>query len=177
MLRSSEPHAVRRRSELLQETEMPVVATVTEYEQERGKPMPSKNHGLVQLYLGIAFAKHDDRFTVIPELSLELGGRPFVPDLSVYPKLPIDWRHDEIRMTDPPLTVVEILSPTQGMEELISKADAYFEAGVKSCWIVQPMLEAIAVLVPGKSKTELHSSGEITDPATGITVKVDEIFR
>jgi Uma2 family endonuclease len=50
-------------------------------------------------------------------------------------------------MTDPPLTVVEILSPNQGMEELISKADAYFEAGVKSCWIVQPLLEAIAPLV------------------------------
>jgi Uma2 family endonuclease len=61
-------------------------------------------------------------------------------------------------------------------DEVIRKADAYFEAGVQSCWIVQPALEAVAILVPGK-KPELFTTGELTDPATGITVKVDEIFR
>ncbi len=34
--------------------------------------MPSKNHALVQLYLGGALLRYDDRFTVLPELSLEL---------------------------------------------------------------------------------------------------------
>lgn len=146
------------------------------YEQERGKPMPSKNHGLVQLFLGNALLRYAEQYTVIPELSLDLDGRPLVPDLCIYPKLPIDWRHDEVRMTEPPLTVVEILSPTQGMDEVVRKADVYFEAGVKSCWIVQPVLEVVAVLVPG-NKARFFTSGEVTDPATGITVKIDEIFR
>lgn len=148
----------------------------TQYERERGKPMPSKNHGLVQLYLGIAFSRHDDKFTIIPELSLAITEKPLVPDLCIYPKLPIDWRHDEIKMSAPPLTAIEILSPTQGMEELIRKADAYFEAGVKSCWIVQPFLELIAILVPGE-KAKFFDSGDVTDPATGITIQVEEIFR
>ncbi|MCP4661391.1 MAG: Uma2 family endonuclease [bacterium] len=150
--------------------------TLPNYEQERGKPMPSKNHGLVQLFLGVAFSRHEEQYTIIPELSLELGGRPLVPDLCVYPKLPIDWLHDEIKMTEPPLTVVEILSPTQGMDELIRKADAYFQAGVKSCWIVQPIFGVIAVLVPGQ-KAQLATAGEVKDPITGITVMVEEIFR
>ena len=154
---------------------MQVAATRPTYEQERGKPMPSKNHGLVQYFLGLAFSRYSDRFTVIPELSLELGGPPLVPDLSVYPKLPIDWLHDEIKMTDPPLTVVEILSPTQGTDELIRKADEYFKGGVKCFWIVQPSLKVVAVLEPGK-EVRTYSSGEVEDPATGMSVALEEIF-
>ncbi len=155
---------------------MEVAATHPNYEQERGKPMPSKNHGLVQLYLGSALLRHEEQYTIIPELSLELGGRPLVPDLCIFPKQPTDWRHDAVKMTEAPLTVIEILSPRQPMDQLIDKADVYFEAGVKSCWIVQPLLEVVAVLEPGK-KAEFFTAGEITDPATGITVKVEEIFR
>ena len=54
------------------------------------------------------------------------------------------------------------------------------EAGMalqaQSRWIVQPVLETIAVLVPG-DKPVYYTNGEVVDPATGITVRVDEIFR
>ncbi len=155
---------------------MEVAQTVSEYERERGKPMPSRNHGLVQYYLVLALSRYDQDYSVIPELSLELAGRPMVPDLSVYPKLKHDWRHDEVKMTEPPLLVIEIMSPTQGMEEVVLKAEAYLEAGVKACWIVQPALEAIAVMDPG-AKPKVFTSGELTDPATGISITVEEIFR
>ncbi len=78
---------------------MPIAEVLTEYEQERGKPMPSKNHAFVQHYLGIAFSRYDEQFTILPELSLEVGGRSFVPDLCIYPKLSIDWLHDDFSMT------------------------------------------------------------------------------
>ena len=68
------------------------------YEQERGKPMPSKNHGIVQMNLGIEFAKHQD-YRTLSELSLELNGRPFTPDLSVYPRQPANFRHETRRIT------------------------------------------------------------------------------
>ena len=67
--------------------------------------------------------------------------------------------------------MIEILSAGQTLEDLIAKADAYFEGGVQSCWIVQPVLETIAVLVPGEKPT-IHGTGELNDPATAITVKV-----
>lgn len=155
---------------------MEAVQSRSDYELERGKPMPSWNHGLVQAYMIAAFLRYDENYSILSELTLELGGTQYTPDISVYPKLPTDWQHDEVRKTDPPLMVVEILSPKQTLDDLVRKADAYFEAGVRSCWIVQPALEAIAVLEPGE-KPRLYSSGEVRDPATDVSVRVDEIFK
>lgn len=155
---------------------MPVAQEISEYELERGKPLPSKNHGIVQFNLSLAFGRYAEKYTFIPELSLELGGEPIVPDMSVFPKLEVDWRNDEVKLTDPPLLVVEILSPTQSLDTLVKKAGTYFEAGVRSCWIVQPVLETIVVLVPG-NRPVYFTSGEVVDPATGIAVRVEEIFR
>ena len=155
---------------------MQLTQEFSEYEVERGKPMPSTNHATLQAYLTLAFLRYDKKFSILPELSLELDGKPYVPDLSVYPKLDLDLRHDKIQMTEPPLLVVEILSPKQSLDDLTRKAYDYLEAGVGSCWIVQPILQAIAVLVPGE-KPAMHTSGEIQDAQTGITVSVEEIFR
>jgi Uma2 family endonuclease len=151
------------------------LATST-YEEERGKPMPSKNHGIVQSSLICALMQRRDEFTVISELSLELDGQPLVPDISVFSKLPVDWRNDEIKLTDAPTWVIEILSPTQAVDDLIKKAGIYFGAGVESCWIVQPSFEMIAVLVPNK-KPEIYTSGIVVDPSTGIEVSIEEIFQ
>ena len=155
---------------------MQVVQTVSDYEQERGKPMPSKNHALVQTYLGAALLRYDQDYSILMELSLELAERPLTPDIAIYPKLPVDWRHDEVKLTEAPLMVVEILSPRQVMDDLVRKADAYFEGGVKSCWIVLPMLKTVAVLLPGQD-AKFYTSGEVADSATGISIKVEEIFR
>lgn len=155
---------------------MPSVEALTEYEVERGKPMPSTNHALAQFYLLAALTRYSDRFTILPELSLDLGGQPLVPDVSVYPRFEVDWQHDEVKKTDPPLLVIEILSPNQSLDELVRKADAYFAGGVRACWILQPSFEAIAVLEPGE-KPKVYTSGEVNDPATGIAVQVEEVFR
>jgi len=155
---------------------MEAVQTLSEYEVERGKPMPSLNHSAVQTSLIVAFSRHLEKYSILSELSLELDGTPYVPDISVYPRISVDWQHDHVKQTDPPLTVVEILSPTQSLDALIRKAEAYFEAGVRSCWIVQPVVESIVVLEPRK-KLKVHASGEVVDPPTGITVKIEEIFH
>ena len=61
------------------------------YEEERGKPMPSSNHGAIQANLIGQFLSHQ-QFRVYSELNLELGGSPFTPDLSIYPRAPLDLR-------------------------------------------------------------------------------------
>lgn len=155
---------------------MQAVQDLSTYQAERGKPMPSTNHAAVQTFLIGAMLPYADRYSVLSELSLELDGRPFVPDLCVYPRLDLDLRHDEVKKTEPPLLVIEILSPTQALDDLTAKTEDYFAAGVKSCWIVQPALHAIAVLHPD-AIPEIYTSGDVTDPATGIEVNVDEIFR
>ncbi len=155
---------------------MQLTQPLPEYELERGKPTPSTNHAVAQLYLIAALLRYEKEFSILPELTLELDGQPFVPDISIYPRLDINWRHDEIKKTEPPLTVIEILSPKQALDDLVQKAASYLEAGVKSCWIVQPVFESIVVLLPG-DELKTYSEGEVTDPPTGIKVKIGEIFR
>ena len=92
------------------------------YEEERGKPMPSYNHAAIQVNLITEFARNRE-FRVCSELTLELEGRPYTPDLSVYPRESLDLRHDLIRRTDPPLLVVEIFSPRQGSQDVMDKVD------------------------------------------------------
>ena len=53
------------------------------YEEERGKPMPSRNHSAVQTNLISEFARQRD-FRVHSELTLDISGKPVAPDLSVY---------------------------------------------------------------------------------------------
>ena len=150
---------------------------LSEYELERGKPVPSRNHSLVQSYMTVALMRYDDKLSILPEFSLELDGRPFVPDISVFRRLQeVNALHDEIKGTEPPLLAVEILSPTQPLDDLVQKTNAYLEAGVQSCWIVQPSLQTITVFLPGQ-KPLTHTDGEVNDQATGITVKLEDVFR
>src|SRR5437667_806523 len=94
------------------------------YEEERGKPVPSFNHGAIQANLIGEFIRQRE-FRICSELSLELGGEPFTPDLSIYRRGPLDLRHDTLRATDPPLLAVEILSPTQGYQSVMDKVEVY----------------------------------------------------
>ncbi len=148
---------------------------LSEYEVERGKPLPSQNHALIQSSITAALVRDAPQYSILTELSLELNGSPFVPDISIYPKLAADPLQDEIKKTDPPLITIEILSPTQSFDEVVKKAHAYLKAGVKSCWLIQPALQGVTVLLSGE-KPDFYASGEITDSATGITVNVGEIF-
>ncbi|MCP4656593.1 MAG: hypothetical protein GY856_14365 [bacterium] len=69
---------------------MQVAQEISEYELERGEPLPSKNHGIVQLNVSLAFGRYAKKYSFIPELSLELDGESLVPDISVFPKLEVD---------------------------------------------------------------------------------------
>lgn len=87
---------------------MEAVTEQSAYEQEPnrrtgGKPTSSKVHSYVQMNLGLERKlRYKDRFTFLSELSLDLDGWWSVPDLSIYPKLDIDVRQDEVHMTTPP---------------------------------------------------------------------------
>lgn len=149
--------------------------TISDYERERGKPMPSKAHGYIQWNLSVALAAFRDQYTGFSELTLELDGRELTPDLSVYPKTDVDLVHDELRVTDPPLLAVEIASPTQNIQDLIDKIDFLLDAGVQSCWLVQPPLQTVTVF-SGNMDGTTASSGSVTDPVLDIEVSLKAIF-
>lgn len=117
-----------------------------DYEIERNKPKPSKNHSVIQANLsGLFFMNYRKKYRFMSEISLGLESWDSVPDLAIFPKMDIDFLHDEIKITQTPLGVIEILSPSQAIQDLNNKAENYFHHGVKSVWIVIPSLRAIAI--------------------------------
>jgi Uma2 family endonuclease len=149
---------------------------ISDYELERGKPMPSLNHSLIQSQLiGILWNQYRKDFTFASELSISLADKPFVPDLCIYPKRKSDWQSDEIRVSEPPLTIIEISSPKQDFEDFERKLKAYFNAGVKSFWLLIPFTETLTIFYPNE-KPISFTTGEAVDKTNGIKLNVDELF-
>jgi len=136
--------------------------------------MPSRNHSAIQTNLILEFARHGD-FRIHSELTLDIHGKPLTPDLSVYPRTPLDLRHDLPRCPDPPLLVVEIFSPQQPTQEVMDKIDTYFAFGVKSCWLVSPTMHSVQILTADGRDTVL-SGGTAVDPVTGLTADLAAVF-
>ncbi len=150
---------------------------LSDYELERGKPMPSFNHSIIQARLSKELlVSYEDDFSVGSELSLVVTVPPTVPDLCIYPATKMNWLDDETKVSRVPLTVVEIISPSQTLTEMTNKAVTYFVAGVQSYWLVQPSLRTVFILMPGQDELAFHNE-PLTDPTTGITVDLKKVFR
>ena len=149
---------------------------VSDYELERGKPMPSFNHSIIQSNLIVALAKHKKYFRVASELSLKLPTMKATPDVCLYAQRKADFRNDQITVAEAPLLVIEIISPSQTTTSTFKKFDRYFENGVHSCWLVQPELQSITVVHP-TGKPHTADAGMLEDSALGIAIQVEEVFE
>ncbi|MFK7978643.1 MAG: Uma2 family endonuclease [Saprospiraceae bacterium] len=115
--------------------EVATVATTTKsaYEIERKKPIPCKNHAIVQTNLVVQFAiKYPKKFRALSEISIIIEDKERVPDIGIFKKLAYTPGNDDIRVSETPIGVVEILSPKQALGDLVTKSVNYFEAGVQS---------------------------------------------
>ncbi len=154
------------------------VREISEYELERGKPMPNEQHSRTQLNISAALkAKYKKTLTVLPELSIVLGSRTAVPDICVYPRYDINWQQEPpAAKAEPPLLAIEIVSPSQTLAEIREKTREYFAHGIQSCWIVQPELQTVSVLHPDE-KARTYDSGTVEDGVVGILITVEEVFE
>lgn len=154
-----------------------LVKAISDYETERGKPMPSFNHSAIQLNAGIALAsRYRAKYRFTSETCLELEGWSSTPDVLIFPPTLLNLKADKIRVKESPLGIIEILSPTQSLNDLVDKADQYFEYGVKSCWIIIPSMGGVAIYsAPGKY-TFFNENDLARDQVLGIEVPVAELF-
>lgn len=151
-------------------------AHLSDYETERNKPLPSFNHGSIQANL-IAFLHPYKQYRAISELSLDLADWSSVPDLAIYPKRPLDFRNDLVKVQKQPLCVVEIISPSQPLNELTDKTRPYFEHGVKSCWLVLLPLTTICVYSAPDQYTCYRAHETLRDEVLDISLPLKEIFE
>ncbi|MBK9338219.1 MAG: Uma2 family endonuclease [Lewinellaceae bacterium] len=105
-------------------TEELVETAANTYEIEREKPMPSKHHAIIQGNINFLIRLiYGDKFRVLSEISIKFPLRDRIPDLAIY--RPMEYGEEEIKMSEIPLGVVEILSPTQSHEELEIKRKVF----------------------------------------------------
>ncbi len=152
-------------------------ATSDFIEEFQSEDIMSVNHSKLIHRLSVALDRYESEYDTLPELELELSTGKCKPDIAIYPKLPIDWLNDVIFYTQAPLIAIEILSPKQALTELTDKAyKQYFPAGVQSVWLIIPVLQIVHILLPDKTK-QVFISGLLTDPATGIEIDINYLFR
>jgi len=160
---------------------------MNEDEIDEGPKMGSLNHGIVQSQIiGLFFI--DKRFIAISQLSLDTSKidltqfgikakKELIPDICVYSNKVKRKRRDVLRMVEMPLLAIEVVSPQQGIEEVLTKFDAYFALGVKSCWLVVPSMEVLDIYSqPDKHHTFDLKDTEIIDEVLDIKLPFPDIF-
>lgn len=137
----------------------------------------SLNHSRLTYRLCILLSKYEQRYDILPELELELSTGRAKPDVSVFENLVFNWEEDVIRYPKPPITAIEVLSPTQAFDELTSKIrKIYFPGGVRSAWIVVPSIQAVHLFLPDQAVVTF-TEGKISDPVAQIELALKDVFR
>lgn len=152
------------------------IETFTDYETERGKPMPNIIHGTIQTQISFLLKTNYSGHFIFPN-ELSLATEPgTTPDICIYSKRKLDVREVEATETEMPLTTIEILSPSQTIDFLQSKVwNIYFPAGVGSAWIVVPQMKSIQLLT--RDGEEVFYKNILKDPTTGIQINVEKVFE
>ncbi len=162
----------------LRESLLNDVSAFSEYEIERNKPMPSFNHSAIQINLGAELRNlYKQKYRIVSELSLDLTDWPSVPDLCLFSKRPLNLKHDITTVTEPPLCAIEIISPSQSVDELRAKAEKYFQHGVQSCWIVIPAFANIYVFSSVDDYEIFRANDTLQDLKLGISLPLQEVFE
>lgn len=135
---------------------------------------PSLHHAYVSGNI-IAALHSFETYSVFSELTLKFE-KEYVADICLYPKRSINFASgDVIKVTDIPLLIVEILSPTQGTQEVLDKFVQYFQAGVQSCWLVIPVTQTVTVY-SSMDQAKTFTDGDIVDASLDITLSIHAFF-
>lgn len=157
---------------------MTILAETDEQIKKRKKGIGSKNHSAIQFSLIVAFAMtYGKSWKAIPELSLEIDGAEKIPDISLYQEIDITPARDVIKMQEMPLGVIEILSPTQPIADLVQKAEQYFSAGIQSYWLVIPSTQSIYVYKNTLEYNVFSHKETLIDNQLSIELDLTQVFH
>ena len=126
------------------------------------------------------------QYTPVSELTLDVSGidvsqfglhskEEIKPDICVYPRRGLSRPQDILKMNDMPLLAIEIVSPRQGLYDLINKFRVYFVLGVQSCWLVEPTINAVSVYSTIEH-WETYTRGEVIDEKLNLRIPISRIF-
>lgn len=158
---------------------MVATTSLSKYEIERNKPMPSFNHGSIQHNISGLLFSYRKKYRISSEIKFRLPPENWesVPDISILPKQVLNLDKDIIAYPKPPLGTIEILSPTQSLTELTTKTKEYFRHGVKSCWIVIPQFRNIYIYSSPNKYKIFQENDMLVDKKLDISLSLKEVFE
>jgi len=83
------------------------------------------------------------------------------------------------QLEGPPLLAIEILSPSDKLEDVGGKVDLYLESGVQIVWLIDPHFQTVEIHKPGSLPVQLNREQEICDEPLlpGLKLPVGRLFR
>ena len=147
-------------------------ATEEVFNADSEEDMPTFNHS--NLCADIMEQIWETRtFKPLPELTLDIG-KGITPDISVYlrERMKPDYWHDVVRYSEMPILAIEVVSPSQGVQGLVEKAEMLLANGVKAVWVVEPVTKSI-VVATAQGKQALQNQEVESE---GIKVDFRKIF-
>ncbi len=137
----------------------------------------SLNHSRLIHRISVALLPYENQYDILPELEFELAAGRLKPDVAITQRQQYDYRRDVLRVLEPPITAIEIISPTQAFDALVEKIqDQYLPSGVKSAWLVLPTVRNIYLFLPDQPP-QVFTTGTLRDPAAQVEVALADIFR
>lgn len=155
---------------------------IDDLEYQEVKEMGSGWHSYLQSNIAGYFRyEQRQKLLALTELSIEIDSKDYKPDVAIYSiqdKSKIILTHNDVIKTDlMPKCAIEIISPTQSINELISKIDFYFANQIESCWLVIPITKTIYVFnksIDNQSVYLIHD--QLKDEILDIEVNLTEFF-
>jgi Uma2 family endonuclease len=136
------------------------------------KPMPTSNHGLIQLRLGQILLNRYSSFVPSAELIVGIAPARFlVPDLGVQSRETIQHPYP----MNPIHLCVEILSPGDRLSDTLAKCEEYHAWGVPTTWIIDPDERRAWEYRAGHRLSDVPQEGSLT--AEPIRVSLAELFE
>lgn len=136
----------------------------------------SLNHSRLISRLTVLLSAYE-QYDILPELEFELAAGRLKPDVAIVPRQQYNYQRDVLRVPVPPITAIEIISPTQSFDSLIEKIqEQYLPSGVRSAWLVLPRVGNIYLFLPDQPP-QVFTTGTLHDPAAQVEVALADIFR
>jgi Uma2 family endonuclease len=179
--------AITQREMTLEEfLELPERKPALEYEEGRitQKVSPKGRHSRLQFcvaQLVNQFAEPGKLAMAFPELRVTFAGRSRVPDVSIFrwDRIPRD-AHGRVAddFQEPPDVAVEIVSPKQGVNQLIRRCLWYVDHGTQVALLIDTDDESVAIFRPGQPMAVLRGTDRIDLDAVlhGLQLTVQELF-
>ena len=155
------------------------------YEYIKGELIPMSPTSLEHGEIGIRIVRHLDRHVHENQLGhvytsdtgFQVGERVLMPDVAFVSTARLPENRKKASPVPPDLAI-EVVSPTDTQSGVSEKVQAYLDAGTSMVWVLDPVLNTVAVYQPGTYKL-LMAGDTLTgeDVVEGFSCDVAKFFQ